>query len=590
VDVYKIGIALSMSSNHAAVLSALSSHLLGVHAKVNNLTGGFSRLKFAIGGALSVAAGFTILDTMVKLVDKTKEYSDELVKLERLGGPMAAAVNSGAMAGRAFDISQRVPMKVTDLLKIPGATYSIIGEKESMAAWEDLAKLSWVLQSDKNYKGDPGKDVQALLRAGEMSGRFTDADGNIDIDRLKKFLDTSTRIIAATHGMVNPQSMLGMAKQGGFTLRGLSDEGYYSENIMAQAMGGPRAGTALLSLWQQMAGGTMLSRSAKGLEDIGLLKSNEWENDHGRVILGKEASQRLTKLIGKDPLDFAANIVGNLKERGITDQEEQMRYVMRALGRQTTQRYTAEMVNNFHQMLAERERMMGGMGAGESFGLINSKSVGANMEGLSNAWNNLLTAVAGPNSENVIKVLQSLTGVLNSMQKVVVGMDPSTITTLAAGIGALGLALTGGGAVALLAALGPAGWIAVGLGLLIAAAAKWGPDILKNVYAGLEGLADAANRFVQWLAGLIEKVKGLIGNSQLGIDPGGSFTSPGKTGKPAKKVMFEPGVGGMQAAPISLSLSIDGRTLARAVSDQQDALYRYETNSPAFNGSGRFGT
>ena len=107
-------------------------------------------------------------------------------------------------------------------------------------------------------------------------------------------------------------------------------------------MGGPRSGTALLSLWQQLAGGTMMSRSAKGLEDIGLLKPDEWQNDHGRVILGEDASKRLTALIGKDPLDLAANIVANLKKRGVTDPEQQMRMVARAMGRQTTQRYTAK--------------------------------------------------------------------------------------------------------------------------------------------------------------------------------------------------------------------------------------------------------
>ena len=95
MDIYKIGILLSMSSNHANVLSALSSQLLHVHTNVNTVTGGFTRLKGAIAGALSVTAGVTILATMEKLIEKTKGYSDELVKLERLGGPMAAAVNSG---------------------------------------------------------------------------------------------------------------------------------------------------------------------------------------------------------------------------------------------------------------------------------------------------------------------------------------------------------------------------------------------------------------------------------------------------------------------------------------------------------------
>jgi hypothetical protein len=46
----------------------------------------------------------------------------------------------------------------------------------------------------------------------------------------------------------------------------------------------------------------------------------------------------------------------------------------------------------------------------------------------------------------------------------------------------------------------------------------------------------------------------------------------------------------MQATPISLSLNVDGRTLAQVVSDKLDALYRYDTSSPAFDGGSRFGS
>ena len=107
MDSWKVAIALSMSSNHAAVLSALSSSLLGVHTQVSKLQGGFSRLKLAIGGALSVTAGMALLGVMERIVDKTKDYNDELIKLKALGGPMLGAVSSGAMPKRAFDIDQR---------------------------------------------------------------------------------------------------------------------------------------------------------------------------------------------------------------------------------------------------------------------------------------------------------------------------------------------------------------------------------------------------------------------------------------------------------------------------------------------------
>src|SRR4051812_39437029 len=76
---------------------------------------------------------------------------------------------------------------------------------------------------------------------------------------------------------------------------------------------------------------------------------------------------------------------------------------------------------------------------------------------------NLLLALGGPNGETAVKVLNALTDAINKMTEVVRGFQPETLQNIALGIGALGTALVAGGAVAILAALGPAGWIAAGI-------------------------------------------------------------------------------------------------------------------------------
>jgi hypothetical protein len=44
----------------------------------------------------------------------------------------------------------------------------------------------------------------------------------------------------------------------------------------------------------------------------------------------------------------------------------------------------------------------------------------------------------------------------------------------------------------------------------------------------------------------------------------------------------------LKAQPISLSLTIDGRTLAQAVSDQLEYFYRHPTGAPAADGLAHF--
>src|SRR5271154_6298464 len=104
-----------MSSNHSAVLGALSAGLLGVSKQVAGLHIGFNRLGGAITGALAVTAGVALFNVMEKIVDKTKDYQDELIKLQRLGGQMSRAVLDGTINKTAYDIAKRVPMTVTEL-------------------------------------------------------------------------------------------------------------------------------------------------------------------------------------------------------------------------------------------------------------------------------------------------------------------------------------------------------------------------------------------------------------------------------------------------------------------------------------------
>ena len=87
---------------------------------------------------------------------------------------MAKAVVSGDISKKAFEIPQRIPMKVEDLMKIPGASYSTSAKKDSMAIWEKLAQFQWVMQNQKDFKGNAGDDMAKFLRSGELSGRLTD--------------------------------------------------------------------------------------------------------------------------------------------------------------------------------------------------------------------------------------------------------------------------------------------------------------------------------------------------------------------------------------------------------------------------------
>jgi hypothetical protein len=268
---YRVGIELAMSSNHAAVLAALSRSLLGVYPHVQQLTGHFNQLRTAIGGALGIGAGSELMSMLVDLTKKTKDLSHELTQLRKLGltEPEIARVQAEAVR-----ITRTVP-GTTELqaLKIPGQTYSMLGLENSLAIAEDLAKFQNVIKNTTGkFDESDSNQLYQMLRSADLIGKLTDPTTHqVDIETLKRYLNIGAQVMLATEGKVTPQTWLGMAQQGGPALMNLNEEGLRTMGIMAQMMGGPRSGTAMMSLFQQMAGGTMFKRTAEGMQELGLL-------------------------------------------------------------------------------------------------------------------------------------------------------------------------------------------------------------------------------------------------------------------------------------------------------------------------------
>ncbi|MBR0934853.1 hypothetical protein [Bradyrhizobium jicamae] len=630
MDTYRIGISIVLSNTPLAALQVIASRLLGLHGHVGRINSGFQSWKTSLD--LVAAVGLAgVLAGIEKVTQATKDYQSELIKLERIGGSMQKAVLGGDVSRQAFGIAQRVPMKVEDLMKIPGLTYSILrGDMgEVNQTWEPLAKFGYVLSSGGHRGGeDVTKDVAAALRAGELTGRITDTEGKIDLKKLNDWLDTVARITATTHGTVNGQTLLGMAQQGGFTMRNLSPEGMQQMAIAAQVMGGQRAGTAYMSLWQQMGAGTMFTRTAEGLEKLGFLTDKDWHTDHGRVILEDSGKKKLSSLIAQDPMIFAQEVKKRMDERGITDPDDRTTMLMSMLNRQTTQRFMGEMFSNMQQQLAERGIMMQGMGAGESFDLLKNKDIATNLEAVSNAWHNLLVAVGSSHSTEIVSTLKGITDFINNItsafrdsDKLRFGgegdldpkLDPwANIWSKLSGqmdrgaddFSAWQQRLINDALAHLKDTLKDAFTSAVS-SVTDWASAQWRAlassldgikTTLTNFFDGLIGAAQRIADFVNkwggrlgWMFGFGgEKVPGLEDHAlkhKSSLD--GLWPSGGEVLRPVP-VMFNPSTNQPRHEQNSFSLNIDGQTLAQTMIDKICEMTTYPTGAPTPDGMGQW--
>jgi hypothetical protein len=607
MDAYRIGVSIVLANGVSPILAIIGKDLLGLKTSINAIEQNFGGWTTALVGFGSVLAGSAILGTVTKLAEKAADFQDALTKVSQLNPKVAALVNSGEVKKMAFGLGTQLGMNVEDITKIYGGIYGVLQDpKEAEELTPYAARYARLMQM-RHPGSHPEESINTLMRAGELSGRLTDERGGIDQTKVKEWFDLAARLEAATHGQVNPETLLGLAQQGGgVSLRGLSQEGYEHMAIVAQMMGGQRAGTSLLSLRSQMTG-NMMKRSAEAMQDYGLLKDGEWSSEGGHVQMTDEAAHRMLSLVNKDPMTFVNTLVDRLEAKGITNKDDQMLALQRILGRQTTQRMVSDMLLARQQIARETTGL--DQGATVDQGLSGyDRNIHAAQENLGAAWHNLQVAMGDQETQKFADIINRIARGLNSVTDSITRLTPQqmdkvfeVITGVGAGLIVLGGILTGALLTSIVGAPILIGAAATALAAALATLAAFNPDWLQSDSISQwlnRSLIDPIQSFLhsdsiaRAFAGLgdaiLAAIKSALSNAYHGIT--GVPVQPDAQKfndqlKDANKnyvpMRFDSGVERPKAQPVSFSLSVDGRTLAEAVSEQLSELMAFPTGAGA---------
>jgi hypothetical protein len=435
--VYKIGVEMVLSGSLAQGLTGIIGSLAGIEGRVDRIHGKFQNW----GTALTAVAGIMAVGVLASALDdvlkKTSDLSAELTKVMQLGaGPQEMDALKGLYRRFTGGGPDAIPGATeAGFAKTYGEIRDLFGPGEK-GAEEDRAVLPSMMrlrQTMGGFSGNyekSGDDLRAMIKSAEIMGWLTDPKtGHVDPERLDKFLNVANQAYMGTHGQVNPQTWLGMAKQGGISLRGLDENGLMSMAMFSQIMGGQRSGTAMMSLFQQMAGGTMFSRSANAMQQIGLLGPKgeidkatgkvaggaDWATDHGRVVISDAASKRLSEFFEKNPMEGIAKLQQTMVAAGITDPQAQMRELFQILGRATTQRFVGEGLTNFNQQISAGNQLMNAQGYKEAGETAANNSIPNAMNNLYAAITVLEESLGEAHIQAIVAGINKLTGGVNKL-------------------------------------------------------------------------------------------------------------------------------------------------------------------------------
>ena len=617
--VYDVFVKISMTNGVSPGLALISKEVLGLNVSVSKLTKAFNEMstgaKLAFGGA-AIAGGIAMVNVLKDVANHGDELLDQQDKLRRAGVSQNDILAQQAKYYR--DIAKAVPTStVSGYLKTFNEMRSVVGADHAAEVTPWAMKLEAIIANatGKSAEGEGFK----LWRALEMTGKTIS-----DPQLVSKMANAFAQDIIGSAGKLDANTYQLMAKRGGVAWANAKPEFLSGPmSVVAADMGGDAAGTAMMSGYMFLTGANTLSKQQyAALTKLHLIdpKKVTWDNA-GHANVGPGGIVGSDKYTGEGKFDlygWAHNVLepalqnASKSDRMIADsfiaKIGRNRGVMRMLNMFTDSSFGEQF---------EKENVQWGQAKGvdEAYaGLVNDDSKGVK-KAFADQYESMMQSIGAPVMQMAIPVMKGTEDMFRAIGTFS-NSHPGAIKLIAEGIAGLAAVMVSAGVASILAALGPAGWIAAGLTaigimmeklyqkskpLFLAAAFGLGPvgivvgeviwlihnferlkDPVKLLGDALHGLETA---FSNALKAITDFLAGLGGIGRTPIP--GMQHMPGSVdefGRPAYTAPSTAAPGKQSSLTIINNNIIDGKVVAQSVEKHIVNGSQYPTRAPMSDG------
>jgi hypothetical protein len=470
-EAFKIGVQISLMSNAASVLSAMSGQLMGVHGHVGNVNRQFTELELTlnrikkqamIGGALMSVGAFG-LTALKGPYEEAKKLAQAQANFQTLN--LSSMENSEAF-GKAAQMSHKIlGTTITDNVKLIHDLHTAFGDLHHAIGSADMfAKMSIVAKI-----ANGGKDVDGLTNAAAKA--LENRGGKVvnDPSAFAAEVDMMTKVMLGTKMRVSPMDYLTASGTGKMAYQ-MYDKEYLYGNFagMMAINGGARSGTEGMTAFSSLIGGHMDSKGKGFMSELGL-----WEEGVSpkRLALMRQATKGMSKedmksmgmltpttgglsdinseLFAHRPDIFIASVlVPAIKKRfGMDLSDDQMALLVSKNFNRSTGNDLGTQITMASKLSKDTAIFGKSMGIGQAYQAYMKTPEGAE-EAASAAWKNFLAVFGSVYLPTITKGLLKLAGVLDSL-----GQFVSEHSTLTKGFvylfGIISVACAAGGAVIL---------------------------------------------------------------------------------------------------------------------------------------------
>lgn len=603
-DVYRVGVSILLSSNATQIFGALGKHFLGLDKHLMNFQNNWKKTAALVGGGLGVFGGVAVLKVAEKLID----HGNDLVKIQRdMAQAGVSATQIQEAYAKAWQLTAKYQnMSAGEILKMQNDARMTFGDQGAATHHiDDFVQMASFLKAyqggEHAGKGDGlSREIIAAMKSGELAGKISPEDMAEHVKQL-------TAMKIAYGDQLKITQYLAAQRTAGVALRNSSDAFRYGMFPALVQEQGASAGTMLMTAFNKIVAGTgNRTKSLEHMAEIGLLKPDQLEYNKMGMIKGLKNPDAIlnSREAAVNFGDWVMKTFKPLIDAKTKDPIKEAQMISGMFPDRNAAKAITEIIQQYRKLAKDAEQMAKARAAMDANG-YNAGSWDYQKEAFQTQWTNFLDALGAPMvktaTENLASINQAMTGWAQWAGKPENAENVRRIGTAFMGLGAF---FVGGGVAAILTALGPGGWLIGGIAALAVALTDprfkewvktdsisvaitaWVTRFLAADNLILKAINDVFDSIFNAIA---DKIKS-IGSSLFGAAPkkgDDDFVKGLKEGY--LPMRFDPGERKVLAAqPIALSLNVDGKSLAQAVSDQLMYLYEHSTRGYSPDGQGAY--
>lgn len=448
IDVFKVGVNISMTTNATQVISGMLAQMTGLHIAAGKLEKSLASIgKLAVGAGM-MFAGSEIFRTMPKLIAAGDRLVEQQVKLRALG--VSPAHITSATNTAASMVTQVPGSELAHNLQIIRELRGVLKDTaEAQKGAPAVAALQQVL-AQFNI---PESGTLPLLKALDIKGSFI-KNGRLDVGALLSAVHEAQVALTLTGGILTPATFYRSMRLAGPAASAMNTSEYLKDMTEVTMALGPTGGRGLQMAAKTFLGGNLTKANVGQLIALGLLKPGDISKDHGHYsIRTGHHVQGYDELTQKGFMQWFHDFVEPaMAKHGFKGDSA----VLQALGSLpvTEQRLFSFLHTNWAQIAKFAAQYNQAMGVDQGK-VINDGSLNQNIKDFNAAWTSFTEELGKDMVPIAISALRSLTAAMQGLFQLTVQFPDAAKAVTVLTYSFAGFLVLGGSMKIMSVALGP---------------------------------------------------------------------------------------------------------------------------------------